>query len=237
MPFAFDPPTLDALLLTHAHLDHCGRIPALTRAGFTRTDPRDQRDGRPRRDRPARLGEAPGRVRRALEPPPCPQGRRGGRGRGRVGGGAADVETDDETLPERLRNAPPEGRTEIREPLYDEHDVDQAMAQARGCDYGDEVAVTDGVTAVFHDAGHILGSAIIELRVTDGDDDADDRLLGRPRPRPTRRSCATRPRSRTPTTSSSSRRTATASTARTTRRSTSWSTADRRGGRRSTASC
>jgi metallo-beta-lactamase family protein len=30
------------------------------------------------------------------------------------------------------------------------------------------VAVTDNVTAVFHDAGHILGSAIIELRVTDG---------------------------------------------------------------------
>ena len=44
------------------------------------------------------------------------------------------------------------------------------MQQMRGCDYGDEVAVTDGVTAVFHDAGHILGSAIIELRVTDGDE-------------------------------------------------------------------
>ena len=29
--------------------------------------------------------------------------------------------------------------------------------------------MTDGVSAVFHDAGHILGSAIIELRVTDGD--------------------------------------------------------------------
>jgi metallo-beta-lactamase family protein len=43
------------------------------------------------------------------------------------------------------------------------------MEQMRGCDYGDEVAVTDGVTAVFHDAGHILGSAIIELRVADGD--------------------------------------------------------------------
>ena len=43
------------------------------------------------------------------------------------------------------------------------------MALAIGCDYGDEVAVTDNVTAVFHDAGHILGSAIIELRVTDGD--------------------------------------------------------------------
>ena len=35
MPFAFDPQTIDALLLTHAHLDHCGRIPALTRAGYT----------------------------------------------------------------------------------------------------------------------------------------------------------------------------------------------------------
>src|SRR5437773_459423 len=34
MAFAFDPKTLDALVLTHAHLDHCGRIPALVKAGF-----------------------------------------------------------------------------------------------------------------------------------------------------------------------------------------------------------
>ena len=26
-PFGFDPATVDFLLLTHAHLDHCGRIP------------------------------------------------------------------------------------------------------------------------------------------------------------------------------------------------------------------
>ena len=34
IPFEFDPGELDAALLTHAHLDHCGRVPALVRAGF-----------------------------------------------------------------------------------------------------------------------------------------------------------------------------------------------------------
>lgn len=34
-PFPYDPKTLDAVLVTHAHLDHTGRIPALVRQGFT----------------------------------------------------------------------------------------------------------------------------------------------------------------------------------------------------------
>lgn len=33
-PFGFEPASIDALLLTHAHLDHCGRIPLLVRRGF-----------------------------------------------------------------------------------------------------------------------------------------------------------------------------------------------------------
>ncbi|NOY63392.1 MAG: MBL fold metallo-hydrolase [Gammaproteobacteria bacterium] len=33
-PFGFDPAEIDYLLLTHAHLDHCGRIPLLARRGF-----------------------------------------------------------------------------------------------------------------------------------------------------------------------------------------------------------
>ncbi len=32
--FGFDPSTVDYLLLTHAHLDHCGRIPLLVERGF-----------------------------------------------------------------------------------------------------------------------------------------------------------------------------------------------------------
>ncbi len=33
-PFGFDPAGIDFLLLTHAHLDHCGRIPLLVKRGF-----------------------------------------------------------------------------------------------------------------------------------------------------------------------------------------------------------
>ena len=34
-PFGFDPASINYLILTHAHLDHCGRIPLLVKQGFT----------------------------------------------------------------------------------------------------------------------------------------------------------------------------------------------------------
>jgi metallo-beta-lactamase family protein len=166
MPFAFDPTSLDALILTHAHLDHCGRTPALVKAGFSgpihATHATVDLAEIVLRDSAKLQVEFAERWNRR-------QARRAEKDAADVQSEAAAQETDDPSLPERLRHAKPEGRTTTREPLYVESDVDATMGQMRGADYDAEVTITDGITAVLHDAGHILGSAIVELRVTDGD--------------------------------------------------------------------
>jgi metallo-beta-lactamase family protein len=163
MPFAHEPGRLDAVLLTHAHLDHCGRLPALVKAGFSgpifATEATVDLAEIVLRDAAKLQGEFAARWKRHHPAEAEAEAQ------------AAELETDDPDLPKRLRSARPEGRTETRQPLFDESDVEQTMKQARGADYDAEVPITDGVVAVFHDAGHILGSAIIELRIRDGDGD------------------------------------------------------------------
>jgi metallo-beta-lactamase family protein len=164
LPFAFDEATLDALLVTHAHLDHCGRIPQLVRHGFR--GPIHATKGTVDiaeivlRDSAKLQVEAAERWRRKHPEEAAAEGPAGA-------SEEAAVE-DDQDMPEKLRTARPEGSTQTRAALYDDGDVSTAMQQMRGVDYGDEVHVTDGVTATFHDAGHILGSAMIELRLVDG---------------------------------------------------------------------
>ncbi len=160
MPFAFEADALDALLMTHAHLDHCGRTPALVRAGFVGPIHATHAT--------VDLAEIVLRDSAKLQVEFSERWNRRQARKAEAESEATAEETDDETLPERLRSAAPEGRTDTREPLYDERDVESTMSQMRGCDYGAEVQVVEGISAVFHDAGHILGSAIIELRVTDG---------------------------------------------------------------------
>ncbi len=54
------------------------------------------------------------------------------------------------------------------EPLYTNGDVDRTMSLFHAVRYGEPVPVDDGVAAVYHEAGHILGSAMIELLVQEG---------------------------------------------------------------------
>lgn len=63
-----------------------------------------------------------------------------------------------------------EGRKTAREvrPLYERQDVEMAMDLFHGVDYGKERQVAPNMWATWHDAGHILGSASIEVRVKEG---------------------------------------------------------------------
>jgi len=163
LPFAYDPKSVDALLLTHAHLDHCGRIPALVKAGYS-----GPIHGTPGtldlteivlRDAAKLQDEAEARWLRHHPEATAPAD-------------AADEETaveqDDPGMPARLRQAKPEAQTMSRAALYHGPDVDATVALFRPVQYEETLQVVPGVTAKFHDAGHILGSAIIELTVSDG---------------------------------------------------------------------
>jgi metallo-beta-lactamase family protein len=165
LPFAYEPSGVDALLLTHAHLDHCGRIPALVKAGFA--GPIHATPGTldlteiVLRDAAKLQAEAEARWSRHHP----------------EAAAAADtaeeetaVEQDDAGMPARLRAADPEAMTMSRAALYGPADVDGTVRLFHPIDYETNLDVAPGITARFHDAGHILGSAIIELTVTDGGD-------------------------------------------------------------------
>jgi metallo-beta-lactamase family protein len=164
MPFQHDPAELDAVLLTHAHLDHCGRLPALVKAGFA--GPTFATDGT------ADLAEIVLRDAAKLQQEAEARWRR----RHPDEAAAHDAELADEeaalengeAMPERLRHAAPEGATMHRAALYTMEDVEATVRGFREVRYDDPVEVAPGFTATFRDAGHILGSAIIELRVADG---------------------------------------------------------------------
>jgi metallo-beta-lactamase family protein len=132
LPFEFDPATIDAVLLTHAHLDHCGRIPLLVRRGF-----------RGRIFTTAATRELARVV--MLD-------------------AAGLQEEEARRATSRSRNGEP-----ADPPLYTIDDALHALDFfAPDVTYGDSVAVVDGISARFLDAGHILGSASVLLDVDDG---------------------------------------------------------------------
>lgn len=119
--FPFDPKSIDALLVTHAHHDHVGRIPKLVKDGFSG---------------PIYMTRA------TTELAPL------------IWEDALSIMSYDHAKFDYPM-------------LYTAEDVAQARTLCKGIDYGEVLDLSGGVTAVWRDAGHIFGSAFIEV-VADG---------------------------------------------------------------------
>ncbi len=131
-PFAFDPASIDAVVLSHAHIDHSGRIPFLVRCGFRG---------------PVYTQKASRDLCRIML---------------RDAAYLNEKETQWENRKRERKGL------ELLEPLYTRPDVTAAMRQFRGIDYDVRQEILPGVGLRLLDAGHILGSAIVELWLGEG---------------------------------------------------------------------
>ncbi|MBX4190113.1 MBL fold metallo-hydrolase [Candidatus Parcubacteria bacterium] len=68
-------------------------------------------------------------------------------------------------LPDNLSILKEEARKEMHPVLFSAADLEGIINLAQGKDYGEVLDLGSGVTATLHDAGHILGSAIIEINI------------------------------------------------------------------------
>ncbi len=79
---------------------------------------------------------------------------------------AAEIQAEDAAFKEKRHRK--EGRRDKLpvKPLYTMRDVDRTLPLLEAVAYDQPTRINDHAHAVFHDAGHILGSAMIELRVS-----------------------------------------------------------------------
>lgn len=69
-------------------------------------------------------------------------------------------------LPDNMRHIHSEAEEEGHKPLFEQKDIDEVMKLIEGTYYKSALDLGDGMTAMLHDAGHILGSAITEISWT-----------------------------------------------------------------------
>lgn len=131
--FAFDPATVDAVVLSHAHIDHSGRLPMLVRLGFKG---------------PIYTHEATADLCNILLKDSASLNER-------------DVQYRNKM---RKRKGKP-----LLEPLYSKQDVEETLSRFETVRYEQTQKITDGVEICLFDAGHILGSAMVQLKLTEGD--------------------------------------------------------------------
>ena len=123
--FGFEPSTIDAVFLSHAHVDHCGNLPNLVRQGF-------------------------------CGPIYCTPATRD----------LIEVMLKDTARINQHENLM---RAGVRDPkhgqfLFDYEDVERVMGMCSGIEYQEPTTINPDVQIRFIDAGHILGSAMIEFK-------------------------------------------------------------------------
>lgn len=126
---AFAPGNIDILLVTHAHIDHTGRIPLLVKNGFHG------------RILTTRLTADLMKI-MLLD--------------------SAHIQESDAEYENRKGERA--GREHV-DPLYTEQDALDVFKYVTTCEYKEKVDLCEGVSAVFTDAGHLLGSASITLEL------------------------------------------------------------------------
>jgi metallo-beta-lactamase family protein len=126
------PQEIDALLLTHAHLDHCGLIPKLVREGFR------------------------GPI--YCTQPTVPLARI-------ILQDSAEIQGEDLAFKRKRHLRDGRQSPHPYELLYSEEDVARSLRLFQGGAYRQKLQISAAITAVFYDAGHILGSSMIELLV------------------------------------------------------------------------
>lgn len=126
----FDPKSLGAVLLSHAHIDHSGALPVLPGQGFSGKVYLTRASA----DLAGIMLEDSARVQ----------------------------ESDCRYVNKQERRR---GRTCVQ-PIYDADDVRKVLKRFEGARYGEQLKIAPRLTASFHDAGHILGSAAVRVKYT-----------------------------------------------------------------------
>lgn len=125
-PLPVDPATIDAVVLSHAHIDHTGYLPRLVREGYTG---------------PVFATPATRSLMEILLPD------------------SGRLQEEEAATANRLRYS----KHHPALPLYTEADARAALRRVETTRYGLQRDLGDGVVLTFHRAGHILGSAIVQL--------------------------------------------------------------------------
>ena len=131
--FDFDPKAIDAVIVSHAHIDHSGRLPLLVKRGYSG---------------PIYCTDATADLLTIMLPD---------------GAHIQEMEAQQATRKALRRGEPPV------EPNYTQADVEATLRLVKPILYDTLFEINDQMKACFNEAGHILGSAITEIWVDEGE--------------------------------------------------------------------